>query len=524
MMSVGRIFSNAVERYPSRTAIVDPTAGRSYSYEEWDRRIHRVASALKAAGVGDGDRVGVLSENSIEASTLFWATQYCGATFVPYNIKLSTNDVAYLLEHSNPNLLFFSDEARETVKSADHPLAPAQLVAVGEATGDETSFESFVETGTAEFTPTFAPNDATSLILHSSGTTGRPKGIPWSQESAYASALSQMKYSRWEKCQRTLNIMPIYHAVGMQDQTTTALLSGTLVVLSSTDPADVLGTIDNYDVNGFFMITTMLHKLAESAEIDAAELSSVTSIMSHTLPKYLETAVREQFDPKWLVNIYGATELYSICNCDWLDEKSMCAGRASVNTRVRIIEEGEDVPPDRLVEQGEQGQIIVDASSPEAAEGYLDYPETNEVLFENGWYYTGDVGYRDEDGDLFLLGRKDDMIQSGGENIYPIEIQDVIEEHDAVAEVAVVGRDHEMWGEVVTAFLVPESDATDDYDALAADIDQYCADRRDLANFKRPKVYVFVPEIPKSRIGKKLRRKLEGDIDAVDVLAEVDRS
>lgn len=218
--------------------------------------------------------------------------------------------------------------------------------------------------------------------------------------------------------------------------------------------------------------------------------------------------LQQAFQPELFVNHYGSSEIYTFAINQNAVGKPGSAGRAGINTRLRVIKLDAKSPQD-IAAPLEEGQIVADLLSDEAFEGYHNRPDANERSLRDGWYFTGDTGYLDAEGDLFVTGRVDDMIISGGENISPVDIESVLSLHPSVDEVAVAGLSDERWGQRVVAFVKPR-------DAVAADaLDAHCR-ASDLVNFKRPREYVFVREIPKSPVGKVLRRKLvAGEFDAM---------
>ena len=218
------------------------------------------------------------------------------------------------------------------------------------------------------------------------------------------------------------------------------------------------------------------------------------------MPDGLLIRIQELFKPELFVNHYGSSEVYTFSIEEDAVAKPGSAGRAGINTRLRVIDmERNEV--DHPVAPGKEGQIIVDLAGDEVFEGYWKRPEADQKSLRDGWYFTGDIGYLDEEGDLFVTGRVDDMMISGGENISPIDIESVLSLHDAVDEVAVVGLPDERWGQRVTAFIKAGRSVT------AEELDAHCR-QSDLLNFKRPRDYIFVQEIPKSPVGKLLRRLL----------------
>ena len=224
--------------------------------------------------------------------------------------------------------------------------------------------------------------------------------------------------------------------------------------------------------------------------------------MTRALTLECETA----FKPEVLVNHYGSTEVYTFSICEHIREKPGCAGRAAMNGTLRVVkaERERRVAPGETVAQGEVGEIIVGADSDEAFAGYLNRPDASAEALRDGWYFTGDLGYLDPDGDLWVVGRVDDMIISGGENIHPTEVEEVLVRHPQVREAAVAGLPDDKWGQVVAAFVVPATE-----DLSGEDLDRHCRESASLAGFKRPRRYVFVRAIPKSQSGKVLRRKLQ---------------
>ena len=216
----------------------------------------------------------------------------------------------------------------------------------------------------------------------------------------------------------------------------------------------------------------------------------------------LTRACVEAFHPEVFVNHYGSTEIYTFSVHRDQASKPGCAGRASMNALLRLVSTGEDAGPDDLVEQGEEGEVICRLDSDEAFSGYWHRPDADEKAIRGGWYFTGDVGRLDEDGDLWLVGRVDDMIVSGGENVHPLEVEEVVARHPKVAEVAVVAAADDRLGQRVVAVVVAEPGTT------AEELDAFCLADDSLARWKRPREYRLVDELPKSPSGKILRRLL----------------
>lgn len=526
---MGRVFQRTVKRYPTRTAVVDQDKGVKYTYEEWDQRINRLASAFNEMGIGPGDRIGVVMQPRVQVGTVYWATQKCGAVFVPYNIRAAADELQFLVNNTEPELLVYSSVARDAVDGAYRAFATTDdLVYVdSDIPSYARAFDGLLDGSDESVEPADVDGDDTSVILHTSGTTGRPKGVPRSHTNTYSAAQAHVIQSQWIDGETTLGSMPIYHTMGLRTLVTMAILSGTWVAQRSFSPEQTVDLIESTGITSLYLVPTVFHDLVKSSAIEGADVSSVERLGYAGTPmtEPVQDLVQETFNPEVFINHYGSTEVYTYSICSWLGSKPGSAGRAGINTRVRVVlpERGGTVSPTETVEQGDLGEIIVDASSPEAFDGYLDRPEADEKSFENGWYFTGDLGYRDEDGDLFVVGRVDDMVISGGENIYPVEVENILDGHEEIDEVTVVGLDDDRWNQIVTAFVTPDGD-TDSIDltTFADRLDAHCHESDNLADFKRPRKYVFVDEIIKSNVGKVLRRKHDlGDLN-VDVHEVVD--
>ncbi|WP_434530185.1 class I adenylate-forming enzyme family protein (plasmid) [Haloarcula sp. NS06] len=525
---MGKVFQRTVERHPDRTAVVDRDENVEYSYDTWNERVNRLASAFEERGIGSGDRVGVVMQPRVQAGTVYWAVQKSGAIFVPYNIRASADELQFLVNNTEPDLLVYSSIARDAIDEAHEAFTTDELAYVDEDPPSYAEpYSELLRSGEDEFEPVNVSSDDTSLILHTSGTTGRPKGVPRTHTNTYTASTAHAIQSQWKDSETTLGLMPIYHTMGIRTLTTMAILSGTWVAQRSFSPQQTADLIEAESISSLYLVPTVFHDLVNASVLETTDVASVRCIGYAGTPmtEAVQTNVREALDPDIFVNHYGSTEVYTYCVCSWLDEKPGSAGRAGINTRVRVVdaERESDIAPTDTVPAEALGEIIVDATSPEAFEGYLNRPEATEDAFTDGWYYTGDLGYRDQDGDLFVVGRVDDMIISGGENIYPVEVENAIDGHEAIEEVAIVGVDDKRWNQVVTAFLtVPGDPAAQDFDDLANELDKYIQNGDTIADFKRPRKYVFVDEVVKSNVGKVLRRKLDADDTDVDIHQIVD--
>jgi 2-furoate---CoA ligase len=311
---------------------------------------------------------------------------------------------------------------------------------------------------------------------------------------------------RYEWGERTLGVMPLYHTMGIHSLTSMAAINGCLVCQPDWSSRTALELIATERLTALYLIPTLFWELVHAPDLARTDVTSVRKLAYAGAPMLapLTEACAKTFRPDVFVNHYGSTEIYTFSIFPDVRVKPGCAGRAGIHSALRLVTASTErrVGPDEAVPVGERGEIIASLTSDEAFSGYWNRPDADARALREGWYFTGDMGWLDADGDLWVAGRVDDMIISGGENIHPVEIEDVLARHDGVKDVAVIGEPDEKWGERVVAFVVAAPGLTADT------LDRHCRDSGDLANFKRPRRFVFVAEIPKTASGKILRRLL----------------
>jgi 2-furoate---CoA ligase len=471
----------AAERNPSAEALVD--GGHRLTYHDLCERAARLAGGLAGLGVIRGDRVAAVLDNRHETAELIWGCWWLGASFVPISYRITETDIEYCIEDSG-----------------------AKVVARAEADGVRIGDAHFQDLVVATEHPGAldVDEDQEAIVLYTSGTTGLPKGVPRSHRADRAGGLSQVLQHGLRFGDRTLGVMPLYHTMGFHSLVAVSLIGGCFVCQPRWDVEEALRLIQDERLSSLYLAPTLFHDLVHHPRRAELDLSSVESL-SYAGAAMTSALVRrccDAFSPRIFVNHYGSTEIYTYAVHRDQAAKPGCAGRPSLNARLRLVDPGADAGPDDVVLPGEDGQIICDASSDEAFPGYWNRPDADAKALRGGWYFTGDLGRLDEDGDLWILGRVDDMIISGGENVHPLEIEDVLARHPAVGEVAVVGVQDDRLGQRVVAYVVPRN-------PVAADeLDAHCLAAADLARFKRPREYRFVDELPKSASGKLLRRLL----------------
>jgi 2-furoate---CoA ligase len=472
-------LESSAARWPEREALVEADR-RRLTYPQLRERAARLAAGLGRLGLGAGDRLVAVLDNRSETVELYWAAQWLGAVYVPLSWRLGDEELDYCIDDAGATLVARAD---------------GDEVFVGETAFDELLRDD-------EHPGALALDErAPSLMLYTSGTTGRPKGVPRSHRADRAGGLSQALQHGLGPGDRTLGVMPLYHTMGLHSLLAMSLVGGCFVCQRRWDPDEALELAADERLSSLYLAPTLFHDLATSprAQDSLASIDALAYAGSAMTAVLVERCV-EAFEPRLFVNHYGSTEIYTFSVHRDQPAKPGCAGRASVNAQLRLVSTDDDAGPEEVVAPGQEGQIICRMDSDEAFAGYWQRPDADEKAIRQGWYYTGDIGRLDDDGDLWVVGRVDDMIISGGENIHPLEVEDVLARHPNVLEVAVVGAPDDRLGHHVTAYVVGD-------DVNAEALDAHCLSST-LARFKRPREYRFVDELPKSASGKILRRML----------------
>jgi 2-furoate---CoA ligase len=435
----------ACERHPGLEAFP------GLPYGELLPRVARVAGGL---GVAPGERVAIVLDNRLDTALLYWACQWCGAVAVPLSWRLSAEELRYCVEDADARVVL--GDGDPLPDGDPHP---------GALDRDDRE---------------------TSLLLYTSGTTGRPKGVPRSHRADRAGGWSQALQHGYGWRDRTLGVMPLYHTMGIHSLLAMHLVGGCFVPQARWDAGDALALVEEQRVTSLYLAPTLFHDLTHHDALGTRDVSSVRALgyAGAAMTSTLVQRCVDAFAPEVFVNHYGSTEVYTYSIGRDQLRKPGCAGRPSVSTRLRLTESGE---------------IQAHLSSEEAFAGYWHRPDADAKAIVDGWYATGDTGHLDEDGDLWLDGRVDDMIVTGGENVHPLEVEDVLARHPGVREVAVIGWPDERWGQRVVAVVVGS--------ATAEELDAHCL-ASPLARFKRPREYRIVEALPRTASGKILRRTL----------------
>jgi len=502
-MDLGTAFAASVKRQPGAVAVADGACRRTFA--QWDAEIRAAAGGLARMGLRAGDHFAAVMRNRYEMATLYWASHMLGLIFTPISWRGSLDEIAYCLEDCEARAVAYDGAAGSSPAEAAARLEVdgARQIVAADGKGDGIRFEKILEE-TPVAGPAARDAEATCLMLYTSGTTGRPKGVPRSHRAELAAGVSQVAHHQYRMGESSLCVMPMFHTMGVRKMLSSALVGGKLVCMPEYSPAGVLRAVAAERVTSLFLVPTMFHDIVRDPDFARHDLASLSRLgyagMAMT-PVLVEHCL-DAFKPDVFINHYGSSEIYTFTISAHQRDKPSCAGRAGLNQVIRVVDPArrdaihEDLPA------GEPGEIVASMASPEAFTGYWKRPDADAKAIQGRWYRTGDLGQFDQDGELYVVGRVDDMIISGGENIYPEEVEGALARCAGVASAAVVGMPDERLGSRVVAFVEPAS-----AEVSVEAIDAACL-KTGLARFKRPREYVLVRQIPRSASGKLLRRKL----------------
>ncbi len=507
-MNAGHFLTRAAERYPERPAWVD--ARRVVTFGEAADRVGRLAQALLALGGQPGDRVGLLMPNCPEGLEAILGPIQAGMAAVPMNIRLHPDEHAYMLNDSGALALIAGAEFRSHVDRMRERLETVKhFIFTGPGGGEDLGYESLLERQASASSGLAIEPEDLAWIFYTSGTTGHPKGAMLTHRVLITMAEQfLLDIDPVVPSDVLLHAAPITHGSGLSMFHHLARGSASAFpAVRSFEPVGIFEAIQRHRATTMFLVPTMINMLLGSPERARFDLSSLKTVFYGGAPMYVEqlTEALRVFGPIF-VQVFGQGEAPMTCTSLPKDEhvtggdpvklrRLGSAGRATTAVQVRIVDEDDrPVPPDTLGEIVVRGDLVM--------KGYWNKPEATAETLRGGWLHTGDIGSLDPDGYLYITDRKKDMIISGGSNIYPREIEEVICQHPAVFEVSVIGVPDDKWGEAVKALVVlrPGESATE------ALLIEHC--KRYLASYKKPRSVEFLPVLPKNAYGKVLKREL----------------
>jgi len=509
-LTIASMVMRTVERHPEREALV--SGGRRWTYLNWNTRINQAANALAALGIRSYDRVVIFMHSGEAAVTAFLACQKLGVIAVPVNFRLSSGELSHILEDAGARALLYDAELSEVATRATARDASLLKIRAGQMPGGISvdtvkDFDALIAAAPEEEPSAHVHPEMISALVYTSGTTGRAKGVIHTHENDVAIAMNCALEYQLGADDRALHIAPLYHVGGMQAYFTPHLFVGAANIIEPRySAAGTLAAIAAERITSLFAVPTQIQEMLFHPDFKLHDTSSLQMITTGgaAIPSATMERVMAEFSPR-LYNGYGMTEasLTLLLNPrDALSCLGSC-GKSTLISRTRIVinDPARDVRPDETAAPGEVGQLIV--QGPQMTPGYWNNSIESVKRLRHGWLYTGDLFKCDEQGYHYFQGRTDDMIISGGENIYPREVEEVLHTCPGVREAAVIGLPDDKWGSVISAFIV-RSDP-----ALTKDsIDCYCKDSQQMAAFKRPKRFYFVDSLPINPSGKVMKREL----------------
>jgi len=494
-INIGEIMSRRAVLSPNKEGLVCEDVRQTFS--ELNTRANRLAQAMKALGVGHGDRVGILALNEPEYYDMLFGLGKIGAILVPVNYRLAGPEMEFILSDCDAKVFVFGQEYFEVVDSFRNNIPAKELIAISDKPPNwAKSFETLVSEASSDEPEITGGDDDTLTILYTSGTTGKPKGAELTHSNYFWASVT-MGVTLGDLGDTVLVALPLFHIGALGGVPMFVHRGIRTVLLRSFDPKRFLELIEEEKVNGFGSVPALLSFLKVVPNFDKYDWGSVNIILVYAAPVPV-TLLKEYAEAGIEVRqLYGLTEC---CTGTVLDAKNAISkagscGHPFFHIDVRLVDDqGRDVGPDELGEVLLRGPVVM--------KGYWNQPEATAETIKDGWLFTGDIAKKDKDGFLYIMDRKKDMIISGGENIYPAEIEDSLLAHPKIQDVGVIGYSDDQWGESVKAVVVVSEGEKLTEDELI----EWCQGR--IGRFKIPKKVVFTDSLPRTPTGKILKRVL----------------
>lgn len=509
-MTISWLAERNAYKFPEKEAVVmTPVSGgrTAMTNAEFDERINRVANGLCERGIDRGDKIAIYTANSIPMLEAYLGAMRIGALPVPVNHRFKADEVRYVLEDCNAELLLFDDQAAKVVDEIrEDPVVPDDALFCGDDRPEYAEdYVSFRESASAEPVDIVSSRVDEAMLMYTSGTTGKPKGCVLTHDNVLQMSVNGIVEKAFEGREvlvdgRGMIVTPLFHISAFGMFVNNYYASATTVLMDGFDPERVMAVLEEESVTNGFFVPMMARALLAVDGFEEYDLSAFEEFGIGAAPsgKELKQAVSEAFDAE-LQEAFGQTEMSPVTTLlqpsQALDHPDS-VGRPVINVMFKVV----DPSTREEVEPGEIGQVCY--RGPTTFEGYYEMPERTEGVFDDGFFVSGDLVRQDEDGFVEFVGRADDMIISGGENVYPAEIEEVLHEHPDLDEVAVVGVPDETWGERVKAVVVPAGDG----DPSAEQLQEYVGER--LADYKKPREFVFMDSLPRNPTGKVLKEPL----------------
>ena len=499
---------------PERDAMVFD--GRRWSYEQIYERVNRLANAFRGLGIKKGDRIGILQVNCSQYIESYFAAAKTGGIFVPLNFRAKAEEMAYMINNAGVRALLAGERYLEMVETIlpKIPTVEECVCLEGARKGRFKGYEDLIESSQGGDIPEGIGDEDITILMHTSGTTGRPKGVPLRHSGFVSYVLENVEPANPEVEEKNLLTVPLYHVAGIQAMLAAIYGGRTLVLMKQFETEEWMKMVQTEKATRAMLVPTMLKWVIDHPEFKKYDLSSLKVITYGAAPMPFEVIKKAIEEMPWVrfINAFGQTETASTITSlgpedhviegtgeekeKKLKRLACSIGKPLPDVEIRIVDgDGKALPPQEV------GEII--ARGPRVMTGYWgDEEKTKQVITEDGWLRTGDQGWMDEEGYIYLAGRADDMIIRGGENISPEEVEDAICCYHKIEEAACIGVPDQDWGQEPMAMVVLKKGQT----ATPEEIMAFCKDR--LAGFKRPKSVIFLDCLPRNQMGKLLRKEL----------------
>ncbi|MBI5969071.1 MAG: long-chain-fatty-acid--CoA ligase [Deltaproteobacteria bacterium] len=498
---------------PDRLAIV--FEGKRWTFAQINDRVDRLANGLDRLGVHPGDRIGILQVNCNEYVESYYASAKLGAIFVPLNFRAKAEELRYMISHAEVKVLFIGSRYWDVLNAILAQLPTLrECISIDGPREGRTDYEDLICSSASNESSREIGDEDITILMYTSGTTGRPKGVPLRHNAFVTYILDNIDPASPEIEERNLLTVPLYHVAGMQAMLAAIYGGRTLVLMRQFEVKEWLETVQHQKATRAMLVPTMLKRVIDHQDLAKYDLSSLKVITYGAAPMPFEVIHKAIHQMPWVrfINAFGQTETASTITTlgpedhiiegteEELERKlkrlTSSIGKPLPDVEVKIVdEEGETLPALEVGEIWTRGSRIMT--------GYWrDEEKTSQVITSDGWLRTGDMGWMDGEGYIYLAGRADDMIIRGGENISPEEVEDVLCAHPKIEEAAVIGVPDVEWGQEPRAIIVLKKGET----ATQEEIVEYCRAR--LAGFKRPRSVVFVDSLPRHPMGKLMRKKL----------------
>jgi len=505
---IGEILKRQAIKYPDMEGFIFKEHRITYQYME--ERANRLGNALIGENVKKGEKIAILMQNRQELLEIFHASAKIGSVNVPINIRLSPPEIAYILNNSESKIVFVEQKFLQVIEQITGDVKfIEQIILVGESTDKKYPlYENIISKGDSRPPTVFIKDDDDVFIIYTAGTTGRPKGALISHKNLVCNTFDMLHETSLSHHRKTdlpntyakaLLVAPLFHVAGIANIVRT-MIDRVPIVLRDFDPAEILRTIQSEKITYLFLVPAMWRILIEHPDFSKYDVNSVlrAGFGADVMSNHLKNRILECFPNASLFEAFGQTEMSA--TTVYMKHQDTLRKEGSVGLPLRMVNVRvvDDLMND--VATNEVGEIIY--QGPGMFKGYYNNPDETRKAFEGGWFHSGDLVRRDEEGFFYVVDRKKDMILSGGENIYSAEVEMVLQMHPKIKEAAVVGVPDQKWGQAVKAFVVtfPGEEVTAD------EISDFCI--KHLARFKRPKHITFLHSLPRSATGKVLKKNL----------------